>query len=61
MTAEMLDSRKGTDFIVRNTPIGRAGQEHELDGALLFLASDLSTYVIGQTHSRRRRMDGPMT
>ena len=31
------------------TPMGRGGEEHELDGALLFLASDASTFVTGQT------------
>ena len=31
----------------RNTPMGRGGDEHELDGALLFLASDASTFVTG--------------
>jgi NAD(P)-dependent dehydrogenase (short-subunit alcohol dehydrogenase family) len=29
--------------------MARAGEEHELDGVLLFLASDASTYVTGQT------------
>jgi NAD(P)-dependent dehydrogenase (short-subunit alcohol dehydrogenase family) len=31
------------------TPMGRSGDEHELDGALLFLASDASSFVTGQT------------
>ena len=48
MTREqMFDDASGLDFIVRNTPMGRGGHEHELDGALLFLASDASTYVTG--------------
>jgi NAD(P)-dependent dehydrogenase (short-subunit alcohol dehydrogenase family) len=28
--------------------MGRAGELHELDGALLFLASEASSYVTGQ-------------
>jgi NAD(P)-dependent dehydrogenase (short-subunit alcohol dehydrogenase family) len=49
MTAEMFDSDDGRAFIRRNTPMGRAGDAHELDGALLYLASDASSYVTGQT------------
>jgi len=30
------------------TPMGRGGDEHELDGALLFLATDASSFVTGQ-------------
>jgi NAD(P)-dependent dehydrogenase (short-subunit alcohol dehydrogenase family) len=28
--------------------MGRGGEEHELDGALLFLAGDASSFVTGQ-------------
>lgn len=50
MTAEeMFHDDSSMKFIERNAPMGRAGEEHELDGALLFLASDASSYVTGQT------------
>lgn len=45
--ADMFDDESGHEFIVRNTPMGRAGDPSELDGALLFLAGDGSTYVTG--------------
>lgn len=44
---EMFDDEAGLAFITRNTPMGRAGNVDELDGALLFLAGDASTYVTG--------------
>ena len=46
---EMFEDEQSMDFVRRNTPMGRGGEEHELDGALLFLASDASTFVTGQT------------
>lgn len=45
---EMFDDAAGFDYIVRNTPMARGGREDELDGVLLFLAGDASTYVTGQ-------------
>ena len=45
--AEMFDDPDGRAFVDRTTPMGRAGEPAELDGALLFLAGDASTYVTG--------------
>jgi NAD(P)-dependent dehydrogenase (short-subunit alcohol dehydrogenase family) len=49
MTREMFDDERGMAFIRRTVPMGRPGDGHELDGALLFLASSASSYVTGQT------------
>ena len=49
MTQEqMFDDVAGMSFIERNTPMARGGELHELDGALLFLAGDGSSFVTGQ-------------
>jgi NAD(P)-dependent dehydrogenase (short-subunit alcohol dehydrogenase family) len=49
LTADMWDDASSLAFIKRNAPMGRGGEAHELDGALLFLASSASSYVTGQT------------
>jgi NAD(P)-dependent dehydrogenase (short-subunit alcohol dehydrogenase family) len=35
-------------WLRQRTPMGRGGDEHELDGALLFLTSDAASFVTGQ-------------
>ena len=48
MTADMVNDEGSTAFVQRNCPMGRYGEAHELDGALLYLASPASSYVTGQ-------------
>ena len=48
MTAEMFADERSMAWVARKAPMGRAGEAHELDGALLFLAGDASSYVTGQ-------------
>jgi NAD(P)-dependent dehydrogenase (short-subunit alcohol dehydrogenase family) len=48
MASVMIDDERSAKYLRRNTPIGRPGMPHELDGPLLFLASDASSYMTGQ-------------
>jgi NAD(P)-dependent dehydrogenase (short-subunit alcohol dehydrogenase family) len=43
----MFDDERAERWMATRTPMGRGGEEHELDGALLFLASDASSFVTG--------------
>ena len=47
MTADMFSDESSLRWLKSKAPMGRPGETHELDGALLFLASDASSYVTG--------------
>jgi NAD(P)-dependent dehydrogenase (short-subunit alcohol dehydrogenase family) len=49
MTAGMDTDPGSQRFIATNSPIPRMGEAHELDGALLLLASRASTFITGQS------------
>jgi NAD(P)-dependent dehydrogenase (short-subunit alcohol dehydrogenase family) len=48
MTEDMQDESSQA-FIRQNSPIPRMGEPHELDGALLLLASAAGTFLTGQS------------
>jgi NAD(P)-dependent dehydrogenase (short-subunit alcohol dehydrogenase family) len=47
MTKPMLDDPAFFDFVVKRTALGRVGRLDELDGPLLFLASEASSLMTG--------------
>lgn len=48
MTSELLGDERSQRWFERNCPMGRPGSIDELDGILLYLASDASSYCTGQ-------------
>jgi gluconate 5-dehydrogenase len=47
--AIMYENKEWVDYLCDRIPLKRPGQPHDLDGAVVFLASDASAYVTGQT------------
>jgi NAD(P)-dependent dehydrogenase (short-subunit alcohol dehydrogenase family) len=45
---ELLDDERSRRWLERSCPMGRVGRVEELDGVLLFLASEASSYCTGQ-------------
>jgi len=49
MTDDMFSEERSMRWLRSRTPMGRAGEEGELSGALLLLASDAGSFITGQT------------
>jgi NAD(P)-dependent dehydrogenase (short-subunit alcohol dehydrogenase family) len=45
----LYENPRWVDYLTERIPAHRPGQPHDLDGAVVFLASDASEYVTGQT------------
>lgn len=47
--AVMYENKEWVDYLCDRIPLKRPGQPQDLDGAIVFLASDASEYITGQT------------
>jgi NAD(P)-dependent dehydrogenase (short-subunit alcohol dehydrogenase family) len=45
----LYENKEWVDYLVDRIPVKRPGDVHDLDGAMVFLASESSRYVTGQT------------
>jgi len=46
--AVLYENKEWVDYITERIPLNRPGQPHDLDGTVIFLASDASEYITGQ-------------
>lgn len=47
-TRALYENREWLDYLMDRIPLGRPGQPGDLDGAVVFLASEASAYITGQ-------------
>ncbi len=47
--AALYDNREWVEYLTDRIPLKRVGKPDDLDGAIVFLASDASAYITGQT------------
>lgn len=47
--AVMYENKEWVDYLVDRIPLKRPGQPNDLDGTIVFLASDAGAYITGQT------------
>ena len=45
----LYEDKEWVEYLVDRIPVKRPGQPHDLDGAVVFLASEASRYITGQT------------
>ncbi len=45
----LYENQEWVDYLIDRIPLKRPGEPHDLDGAIVFLASEASRYITGQT------------